>query len=277
MVPGRNVLVLMAAFFNVMNFSIHAGIFTVAILQPIRLHETMVKRRVKCLPLFIRAADDLNAIQNGIPSRVRLLPDGGKIPCPIFRRQIGFGVGDAHIRNSDAHLHDRICRGVKSQNGAARFALRVGCVANRLRCPSFCALKWAVKLRGEIKRVSAVRSADFADVIAGHFISGDGNRTVGANEQRGRRWRGKSKSRHARARRRRQFRFNAVVEFDAIVTGAALSFAWEKSAANWLQFVPGEAPTGPITGMNGMSFRHGTPRPLKCVRLKSSIASSGYQ
>ena len=89
----------------------------------------MVKRRVKCLPLFIRAAGDLNAIQNGVPGCVRLLPDGGKIPCRIFRRQIGLGVGDAHIGNSDAHLHDGIVAVSKVKMAPQDLPSRAGCVA----------------------------------------------------------------------------------------------------------------------------------------------------
>jgi len=60
----------------------------------------MIKRGVKCCPLIVGAAFNLNAVQICVPGRVRLFPDGGKIPRRIFRRQIGAGIFQAHIGNS---------------------------------------------------------------------------------------------------------------------------------------------------------------------------------
>ena len=80
--------------------------------------------------------------------------------------------------------HERIFRGVKSQNCAAGFICSRRFIVNGISVPGFRALKRLVEVGDKINCVRTVRGADFVDVKPRHFFAADGHGTVGANEQR---------------------------------------------------------------------------------------------
>ena len=156
-----------------MDLAVHSRIFAIHIIQQIRMHEAMIERGIETLFLGVAAAVHLNAIQSGVPLRIRLLANTGEIPGRIFLSEIGSGVFETHVGNGGPDL-DGIRHRVERQDCAAIFAGGIGRIAEGIAVPGLDTVKRPVKFRDKINSERALLcAANMVIVHAGHFVAVD--------------------------------------------------------------------------------------------------------
>src|SRR5213592_4234588 len=126
----------------------------------------MIKGSVKNLPLFFRAAFDLNLSQHTLPCSFRLTAHSVEVPAGNLLQQVGVRLLRADEGNADLHLHRLVARGVKGGVSAD------SSFVSSSQCPRFNAtipprtegVERAVKLGGKVDGIRRLIPA--ADEIA---------------------------------------------------------------------------------------------------------------